>query len=1021
MGVPQKIFWVFTLLSVLGASGLAAGPASPPACGGVILGFDAHRQPILPTGEFYRSRVVVPPGKITGYSFTIDSTTVDMAYAAYLLDLLNLVSGQIQHYSGPPPNPNLAITVKYDSDPAHQGWFFYDASTNSILITSYPAGPYHHDDDGDNRVDEDLLDGADNDGDGRTDEDLANDPVYDGVMLHELTHSYHDDFGLFASWAEEGMNECAAELVAEHLYRNKIRDVRGRTPQVNLQYFDTWNTMGPDVMGGTTYSFYKSLPDLIYRGAPALFFTLAATQSPTYAGYPAGYTYLAALNAALRLRQVGGTVSESAFYEAVDAAVAQPQPVDGILPVSRWVRSRAVANTVSRPGAFLGIYTAFGLTGAGTYFTIVNPSFFNVFAFRRVVNEFEPWNTRESILTGATPVYVSIYNTNGNLVWTAASGGNPYVTLIKSNGYNWFQIGHTENWPAGWYRIEARCQWPGLGYLTAENYFLVLGPEYNAGRPLDDAAEGLGLIALGAGQTYPSRTIGAGPATVLPWLSGWACLARPQDLQAFPGRVQMDLEGESREVTVPLPYTRVLPLRDRAVYLPDVRGSDADYSGISVVDGGVTPAACRLDWRDGAGVPVGDPNPLNPLNLALSPGQLAINMAGGATGFFGVTSPSPGWVRLGSDAPVQAFSLNGDFAGQYLDGTPALADLSTRWLAPAVVTDWGAQNRLVVINPMAAPASFLLELHHYNTSGVPAATSLGWYLPARGQLEVDLAEAFSTQYVADTDYVLLRASAPVAAASQMASGDFLAVLALQPQRDVLQAAADQPVPTPAPVDLFAPQFAVGGGWWTRLALLNADPAAAADVVLTAFYTVGGAPLSTEVTLRLNPGEKRAADVQQLFGLAPGGGILGGWIRVRCSRSLVQGAVLYGNDSGAYLSAQPLERTALKRMLFGHVASGPAGGIDYFTGLALLNPADAQASVWVTVHDPSGAVLRTTAAPILLAPGQRLSQMITDYFPDLGPTLGGWIEVQADQGLLGYVLFGDTGLQFLSAVPPMAVE
>ena len=347
---------------------------------------------------------------------------------------------------------------------------------------------------------------------------------------------------------------------------------------------------------------------------------------------------------------------------------------------------------------------------------------------------------------------------------------------------------------------------------------------------------------------------------------------------------------------MPLPYTRVLPLRDRAVYLPDVRGSDADYTGISIVDGGVEPAACRLSWLDGAGVPVGNPNPLNPLNLALSPGQLAINMAGGASGFFGVSSPDPGWVRLGSDAPVQAFSLNGDFSGQYLDGTPALADLSTRWLAPAVVNDWGAQNRLVVINPMASPASFLLELHHYNTSGVPAATSSGWYVPARGQLEVDLATAFPTQYVADTDYVLLRASAPVAAASQMAAGDFLAVLALQPQRDIL-AADGQSTPVPAPADLFVPQFAVGGGWWTRLALLNADPAAAADVVLTAFYTVGDAPLSTEVTLHLNPGEKRAADVQQLFGLSPGGGILDGWIRVRCSRGLVQGAVLYGSDSG----------------------------------------------------------------------------------------------------------------------------
>ena len=153
MVLPRKIFWIFALLSVLGAFGLAAEPASPPACGGVILGFDAHRQPILPTGEFYRNRPVVPPGKTLAYSFTIDRS-VDPAYASYLLDLLNLVSGQIQNYYGPPPNPNLPITVKYD-DPTHPGWFFYDASTNSILISSYPAGPYHHDDDGDGRIDED--------------------------------------------------------------------------------------------------------------------------------------------------------------------------------------------------------------------------------------------------------------------------------------------------------------------------------------------------------------------------------------------------------------------------------------------------------------------------------------------------------------------------------------------------------------------------------------------------------------------------------------------------------------------------------------------------------------------------------------------------------------------------------------------------------------------------------------------------------------------------------------------------
>ena len=47
------------------------------------------------------------------------------------------------------------------------------------------------------------------------------------------------------------------------------------------------------------------------------------------------------------------------------------------------------------------------------------------------------------------------------------------------------------------------------------------------------------------------------------------------------------------------------------------------------------------------------------------------------------------------------------------------------------------------------------------------------------------------------------------------------VLALQPQRDILSADG-QTTPVPGPADLFAPQFAAGGGWWTRLALLNAE-------------------------------------------------------------------------------------------------------------------------------------------------------------------------------------------------------
>jgi hypothetical protein len=479
-----------------------------PHCGGVVYKVGPETAPI-PYARVAKSMPApvlqeVGNGSIT---FAVDSS-VDPDYHQYILDLLNEVYPYIVQVYGAPAN-TIQVTVHFDN--TYPGWYFYSPLYNRITISAYPniSLPY--------------------------DPANPNDPRWDSIMVHELIHAFHDDaVSLSASWMEEGMTEAAGELVAMLMYDAGARDVRGRLPQYNLLMYDTWSQMGADVLGGTTYSFYKAVPDLFYRAAPALFWLLTTGESSATAGSWADYQFLADLNAWLYsyVSQFGPYVDRSTFLSLLSDVA--PEPVDG-QDASQWTDVQPIANTDGPEGDFLGVYPSRWTVAGGRWIkTPTNPNRVYLFAFHRSVGS-DPWDTQETPITGVT-VAVTVENASGVVM---AWGDVPLTSYYNYAGLN------TSGWPPGGYRILASTI-INSKTVTAQNSFLV-------GADIKAAQDGVGFVVTDvtgqlAGMTLMSPdgtfSLNQDAAAVL---HPWSTTTIPTDVHVI---------GAST-VSLPLPYTRV--------------------------------------------------------------------------------------------------------------------------------------------------------------------------------------------------------------------------------------------------------------------------------------------------------------------------------------------------------------------------------------------------------------------------------------------------------------------------------
>ena len=340
----------------------------------------------------------------------------------YAQTLFDVVYPQIRGIYGYPSN-TITITVRYNATAG--GWSYYVPRTNSIDIGILPnVNPPN-----------------------------TNDPIWDNTFTHELIHGFHDALWLSASWNEEGMTEATTEIVAENILGTRNITVSGYRPANILRRYDECSYLGKDVVGGTTYSGNIGRGDraYIFYSLAASMFWILTTELSTDPTNP--YDFLRRLNT--RLYTIGASnpnIDDAAFKAAVNY-VAGSTLVEGSSP-DIWISNQPISYVQGSAGPQLGVYS----------WEPENPYYLRAFVFSRVVNQTNPWNTRENPIPGVS-VTIQVFDWSGFQVLPSLIG------LTDSSGdTGWLPLS-SYPLPFGAYRIVATATGGGLSSpLTSVTY-----------------------------------------------------------------------------------------------------------------------------------------------------------------------------------------------------------------------------------------------------------------------------------------------------------------------------------------------------------------------------------------------------------------------------------------------------------------------------------------------------------------------------------------------------------------------
>ncbi len=234
--------------------------------------------------------------------------------------------------------------------------------------------------------------------------------------------------------------------------------------------------------------------------------------------------------------------------------------------------------------------------------------------------------------------------------------------------------------------------------------------------------------------------------------------------------------------------------------------------------------------------------------------------------------------------------------------------------------------------------------------------------------------------------------------------------------DFASAAAQRSIPVQT---LWIPHFILGpNGEDTELRVVNPGAEAVAAVVKVfndQAALLGAYPLSIS---------GRGMTVARLSGLmgsnaVPNGApFLTGHMVVDVTSpatgsSNLLGTATFTGTAGRARSTLPMWRQPWSNTLYLHVAQSRTENV--FTGLTVMNPNAAPASVTVRAWDKDGHA--TAEKTLQVQPGQRVVDLLNgaSWFGPAFEQVGGHLELSSNQPVVSFVIFGDGGGQFLAAV------
>ncbi len=413
---------------------------------------------------------------------------------------------------------------------------------------------------------------------------------------------------------------------------------------------------------------------------------------------------------------------------------------------------------------------------------------------------------------------------------------------------------------------------------------------------------------------------------------------------------------------------------------------------------GTSDATMTLTAYDQSGNVIAGSNINNPAVITLPAGaQLPLV----DTQIFGAglsSQNSVGWIRAETDSPsdkIASFFMLFNRTATIMDGANVSSTGLSSFLLPEI-EDQGF-TQVSVANPQDAQVTMNIELLGSDGNTRSATTR---YLNPNGSAALLLSDLFPEVAPSATDYVRVTADQNVVP---------LEILG-KPSQDV-DCLEGQDIAGGA-TTLYSPQYAVGGNWQTTLSVINLDPTS--GTVRFRFVGDDGVQIGESKTLPIQAyGKIHITDPTYFAGTVPG--LTQGYLEIVSDGPRITGSVTFGDPGkNTYSSALPLVTTLEKSIMFAHLASNDT----YYTGIAILNPNQAPATVTIDVYSSSGSRDFTTVETIPAM--QRTSKLLTQYFPDLAGTnrTSGYIRVTSDQGIASFAVFGTQSA--LSALPPQVV-
>ena len=347
-----------------------------------------------------------------------------------------------------------------------------------------------------------------------------------------------------------------------------------------------------------------------------------------------------------------------------------------------------------------------------------------------------------------------------------------------------------------------------------------------------------------------------------------------------------------------------------------------------------------------------------------------------------------GWLEMESDAPgvEGAFMLWNAFTAT--DGAAVTGTALREFIFP--ITE---EAQIGLANPGSERA--VCTLGYTSGAGV-TLNSLQMVLAGKGQASIT---ASQLKPAGETGgYYHGTCDANVAAVQTFGHSGWLGVLS----------PLDPTATAGSAMTMYAPQYAVGGGYASRLHIINLEQAAH-PVTLTMIGDDGqvrGRPY----VLNLPPRGSATAEGVEPFGLTPRQEGVQGYVKIESASGRFAGAVSFTDESASsFGSALSLVRTGAATAFFPQVAQNK----EWWTGMAGVNVNASEAMVTVRVYNTEGQMVGMGSRAI--PPGGRVCKVLSEFtaLPDMTK---GYFIVTSTQPLAFFALFGNTSGDVLVAIP-----